>query len=363
MVVADLDQVRKDYGRLEERLPGFVGAGQSHRGVGPVTLRLARGDSLAVVGENGAGKSTLLRLMGGLACPTSGRIEHHGRFGRLLELGGGFLEDCTGRENGRITLAIGATDNTDNAAALAQAFEFSGLGAFLDQPVRTYSMGMRLRLAYALVVAESPDVLVVDEVLAVGDEAFQRQCMAYMEAFLSSGSTLVLATHNLYVAEKVCSRGLWLEAGRVKALGPVSEVVQAYRGALQEKVRDRRLRPGARFRADAPARLDSKPEEPTQGGAWTVCVSWPNETRGRLEIRSASDALVTTLGVRGPGRFEVARCPLLPGRYRLLLFADGDTGACAEGELRIRGAARELGVVLLEHGWREQDEGRSDCGG
>lgn len=350
MVAVRLVDVRKDYGRLEERLPRFVVPGGAHLGVGPLSLELERGRALAVVGANGAGKSTLLRLVGGLSVPTSGVVERSGTFGRLLDLGAGFLEDCTGRENARIALALGGAGRD---TALARAEEFSGLGAFLDEPVRTYSLGMRLRLAYALVVAEAPDVLVVDEVLAVGDEAFQRRCMAYMEGFLAEGHTLVLATHNLYVAEKVCDRALWLENGSVKSLGPASEVVRGYRDSLARRLAGR---PEPVSPSDAPpalaGRIRSTPEVVEHGGPWCIEVDWAQTASGRIEIRSATDALVSSVPVRGPGRVEIPRCPLLPGGYTVSLVGRDSRHPVAEAVARVRGDARELGIVALRHDWQ-----------
>ncbi len=349
MLIARLVDVRKDYGRLEEKLPGFLLPSGAHRGVGPVSLELGRGQALGVVGANGAGKSTLLRLMGGLAKPTSGQLERSGRFGRLLDLGAGFLEDCTGRENARIALSIGAAWAEHSAGVVE---DFSGLGRFLDEPVRTYSLGMRLRLAYALVVAEEPDVLVVDEVLAVGDEAFQRRCMVYMEAFLASGKTLVLATHNLYVAEKICDRALWLEAGEVKALGPTSEVVRGYRGSLARRLSS--TTPARR--AGAPARgvageVRSVPDAVPRGEPWRIEVDWVATAEGRVEVRSATHDLVATLVVRGPGHFDLPECQLLPGEYGISLVSSEGDRIVDEKVLTVSGPGRELGTVSLRHDW------------
>lgn len=350
MVVLRLVDVRKEYGRLEERLPGFVVPGGAHLGVGPLSLELERGQALAVVGPNGAGKSTLLRLVGGLSVPTTGKVERSGKFGRLLDLGAGFLEDCTGRENAKIALAIaGAGPDT----GLAQVEEFSGLGNFLEEPVRTYSLGMRLRLAYALVVAEAPDVLVVDEVLAVGDEAFQRRCMAYMEGFLAEGHTLVLATHNLYVAEKVCDRALWLENGCVKALGRPSEVARGYRDSLARRLADRpRHGPLSESAPAMPGEIRSTPEPVEHGQPWCLEVDWAETADGRIEIRSATDALVASVPVRGPGRVEIPSCPLLPGAYAVSLVGRDSRHPVAEAVVRVRGDGRELGTVALRHDWQ-----------
>lgn len=348
MVAARLVDARKDYGRLETKLPSFLLAGSSHRGVGPVSLELARGEAVAVVGANGAGKSTLLRLVGGLASPTSGTVERHGRIGRLLDLGAGFLDDCTGAENARIALSIGGSAH---GRSLDRVTEFAGLGSFFEEPVRTYSLGMRLRLAYALVVAESPDVLVVDEVLAVGDEAFQRRCMTYMEAFLEDGHTLLLATHNLYVAEKICGRALWLEEGRVKSLGPSSEVVRAYRDSLGRRSPRAPESAKGQEHGVVAGRLRSEPERPVYGEPWEIHVEWPATARGWIEVRSAADALVARIPVSGAGRAALCSCPLLAGEYGMaLVSADSETPAC-EIEVTVGGGGRELGSVGLRRTW------------
>ncbi len=198
-----------------------------------VDFALASGQSLGVIGRNGAGKSTLLRLLAGTARPTEGRVRRGSPPGCLLDLGVGFDLLETGRQNALSLLALTCPGGRREALArLAGVAEFAGLGADLDRPVRGYSDGMRLRLAFATAIAHRPAVLVTDEVLVVGDGAFQRRCERWLEDFLGDGGTLVLCSHDLVQIRRLCADGIWLDGGRVRAAGPVAGVIGAYRESI-----------------------------------------------------------------------------------------------------------------------------------
>jgi ABC-type polysaccharide/polyol phosphate transport system ATPase subunit len=193
-----------------------------------VTLSIAEGTSLGIVGRNGAGKSTLLKVLSRITEPTEGVSRTRGSVGSLLEVGTGFHPELSGRENVFLNGAILGMPKRVVAQRLDDIVEFSGIGRFLDTPVKRYSSGMYLRLAFAVAAHVDADVLLVDEVLAVGDAEFQRRCLGAMEDLGRSGRTVVFISHNLDAVTRLCSTTLWLDAGRVRAVGPTAEVVDAY---------------------------------------------------------------------------------------------------------------------------------------
>ena len=214
-------------------LPGEVERSGGHWALRGVDFALARGQSLGVIGRNGAGKSTLLRLLAGTARPTEGRVRRGSPPGCLLDLGVGFDLLESGRQNALSMLALTCPGGRREALArLAEVAEFAGLGADLDRPVRAYSDGMRLRLAFATAIAHRPAVLVTDEVLVVGDGAFQRRCERWLEDFLGGGGTLVLCSHDLVQIRRLCAAGIWIDGGQVRAAGPVAGVIGAYRESI-----------------------------------------------------------------------------------------------------------------------------------
>lgn len=200
-----------------------------------VSFEIERGTALAIIGSNGSGKSTLLRILSGTVVPTLGHFNLAGTLSGILELSGGFNGLQTGRENVERTLVIEAGLRRKEARSrMGEVAKFADLGAFLDRPVRTYSDGMRLRLAFAAMTLVQPDILLTDEVIAVGDEPFQRKCESWFQRFMARGGTLVIASHDLARVQETCSRALWLDRGRVRAIGEAREVVRAYRDSLYD---------------------------------------------------------------------------------------------------------------------------------
>ena len=224
---------------------------QEHWAVRDVTLGIHRGETFCVIGENGCGKSTLLQLIGGILAPTSGQVRVHGRITALLELGAGFNPEYTGRENVHLNGAILGFAAGEVERKLGQILGFAEIGEFIDQPVRTYSSGMLVRLAFAVAVHLDPDILIVDEALAVGDICFRQRCMRKIHEMRSRGVTIVYVTHDVSDVKALGHRTLWLERGHVAALGDSAEVVQKYLAALIAKDA-RRLRSGQE-RASGPA--------------------------------------------------------------------------------------------------------------
>lgn len=194
-----------------------------------VSFTLENGQSLALIGHNGAGKSTLLSLASGVAEPDLGEVAVRGRLSSVLDLGAGFHPELTGFENLRLNASlIGYSPDAIEAAAPA-IVEFSGLTGFLDDPIRTYSSGMVMRLAFAIAVHLDPDLIVIDEMIAVGDEEFQTKCRGRIREFREQGKTILLASHSTQTVLEFCDRALWLDHGRVRMYGAVQEVLDAYK--------------------------------------------------------------------------------------------------------------------------------------
>ncbi|HMA29468.1 MAG TPA: ABC transporter ATP-binding protein, partial [Thermoanaerobaculia bacterium] len=194
-----------------------------------VSFTVARGETFGVVGPNGGGKSTLLKLVAGLFKPTSGRIAVDGKVSALIELGAGFHPEISGRENVVINGVMLGLTRREIERKLPEIIAFSGLEDFIDEPVKTYSSGMYVRLGFAVAVHVDPDILVVDEVLAVGDEAFAHRCLDTIAEFSRRGKTIFFVSHSLVLVEELCDRVLYLEGGRAKALGDPRETLARYR--------------------------------------------------------------------------------------------------------------------------------------
>jgi lipopolysaccharide transport system ATP-binding protein len=185
-------------------------------------------ESVAIVGSNGAGKSTLLSLLAGVAEPDAGRIEVHGRVTTLLELGSGFHPDLTGEENVFLNAALLGLSEKKTREAFPQIVDFSGIGDFIRQPVRTYSTGMILRLAFSVAINADPEILLIDEVLAVGDAKFMEKCFQKIQDLLASGVTLLCVSHSPGAVFALCRRAIWLDHGEIVQDGEVHAVVEAY---------------------------------------------------------------------------------------------------------------------------------------
>ena len=199
-----------------------------------VTFTVARGEAFGVVGGNGSGKSTLLKLIAGILRPSAGQVVVDGRVAALIELGAGFHPEISGRENVYINGAILGLARREIDRRYDAIVEFSGLADFMEEPVKNYSSGMYVRLGFAVAIHTDPDVLLVDEVLAVGDEAFAHRCLRRIEEHLAAGRTLLFVTHSLDLVAEVCDRALWLDGGRQRLVGEPRRVVDAYRQAVAE---------------------------------------------------------------------------------------------------------------------------------
>ncbi|WP_300907103.1 ABC transporter ATP-binding protein [uncultured Desulfovibrio sp.] len=193
-----------------------------------IDMEVAKGECVGIVGRNGAGKSTLLQLITGTLAPSSGRVCVNGRLAALLELGSGFNADFTGHQNILINAAVLGLSRAEIQKSYHEIVEFADIGDFLHRPVRTYSSGMAMRLAFAVQIMVRPDILIVDEVLAVGDAAFQLKCLERMRALLQSGATILFVSHDMGVMQNFCTRIYWLDHGRIRMAGPTADVLNRY---------------------------------------------------------------------------------------------------------------------------------------
>jgi ABC-2 type transport system ATP-binding protein/lipopolysaccharide transport system ATP-binding protein len=204
-----------------------------------VSLSIPRGETFGMIGHNGSGKSTMLRVIAGIHRPNKGTVVARGRLAALLELGAGFHPDLSGRENIYLNGAIIGLSRREVREAYDRIVEFSGIGEFIDMPVRLYSSGMYVRLGFSIAVNLDPEVLLIDEILTVGDEEFQRRCMDHLYALRRRKVTIVIVAHSLPAIQTLCDRAAWLDHGRLMAEGPAYRVVDSYLEQVNQKEHDR----------------------------------------------------------------------------------------------------------------------------
>ena len=203
-----------------------------------VSFRVEAGEAVGLIGENGAGKSTLLRLICGLGRPTQGRTRVDGRVAALLELGVGFHHVLTGRENLYVSAVVSGLRRAEVDALFDEIVRFAEIEGFIDQPLRTYSSGMQMRLGFSVAVHVDPDVLIVDEALAVGDAHFQQKCVERIEDFQRRGKTLLIVSHDMTMIRRFCRRALWLQHGQIVADGPAEVVTALYETGSRPEASD-----------------------------------------------------------------------------------------------------------------------------
>lgn len=200
-----------------------------------ISFSVAFGDSIGIVGENGAGKSTLLKLIAGTVAPSSGEIIKRGRVAALLELGAGFHQEFTGRQNIYLNASLMGLNQSEIKSKESEIVEFAELGQFIDRPIRTYSSGMVVRLAFSIATSVDPDILIIDEALSVGDQYFQKKCVDRMMDFKKQGKNIILCSHAMFLVNMLCTRALWIEQGVVREQGIATHVTAAYENYSREK--------------------------------------------------------------------------------------------------------------------------------
>jgi len=348
-----------------------------------VSLEAAPGEALGLVGRNGSGKTTLLRLLSGIFKPTSGRVAVGGRVGSLLELGAGFHPDFTGRENVYLNGSIHGLSRSRIRESMDEIVAFAELERFIDLPVRTYSSGMFMRLGFSVAAHIHADVLLLDEVFAVGDEDFQRKCFAKIAEVKRRGGTIVFVSHDAQAVERLCDRAVLLRQGRVAFDGPTRDAIAHYRRLLAEERSPDELAAGLREWGSgeaviASARLlDSEGDERRQfaaGEAFVVelvVTAEPNVDAPLVSLELRDNDGVVLAGLTQPTaelgwsgragertlRFEVERLPLADGRFHLraaLVGADGERLLHSLDDavsFFVFPAGRESGSVLLAGRW------------
>ena len=419
--VHQLSKVYRTYARPWHRLSEALLRKPRHRrlvALEDVSFDLDRGAGLAVVGENGAGKSTLLKILAGITRPSSGRLAVSGRIASILELGSGFHPEFSGRQNIVLNAAMIGLEEDELRSRMPSIIEFSELDDFIDQPVKTYSTGMAMRLGFAIATEVDPEVLIIDEALSVGDGYFQKKCMDRMGRFVAAGGTLLFCSHAMYYVSHFCQRALWLRNGRPEALGPVDHVVREYESYLALKQRAGSAHSGGEVPREAlptvrPARLtqvrvvrqsagrtaeagmagagevgagedDAKPASPVYrtGDPLVVEVC--------CEAQEASTPLHVGIGVNRADGLEVAsfssfhdgmppladrqrhrlrlklsEVPLVKGEFSLYVFLLDDAGLHVYDErvvpsaFRVASAAYRFGLVDVDHSWEVEDAAES----
>jgi len=356
-----------------------------------VSMEVEPGEALGLVGRNGSGKTTLLKLISGIFKPTAGRIAVGGRVGSLLELGAGFHQDFTGRENVYLNGSIHGLSKARIRELMDEIVSFAELEQFIDLPVRTYSSGMYMRLGFSIAAHIQADVLLLDEVFAVGDEEYQRKCFGKIHEFKSRGGTIVFVSHDAHAVERLCDRAVLLKHGSVVFEGETREAIGAYRRLLADERSPDEMAAGLREWGSGEARitsvrvLDSNGEPRVQfasGEPMTVeiaatadgdvaapSVSLGIREHGGLEVGGVVSPTAELGWGHGPGerslRFEVDRLPLAGGRYYLRCgLADAESGRVLDlhddaARFFVVPTGGETGAVLFEGRWTVQEIGAS----
>jgi homopolymeric O-antigen transport system ATP-binding protein len=242
------------------------------------SFAVPRGSSMGLIGQNGSGKSTALKVLAGIYRPTSGRVEVNGRVSALLEVGAGFHPELTGRENIRLNATILGFSGKQINSMMDQIIEFADIGEFIDSPIKHYSSGMYVRLGFAVAVMVKPDILIVDEVIAVGDEEFQRRCFDHLHQLRLRGTTMVIVSHGMGLITDLCDEAVWLEHGRVQEVGSVRGVTAAYMDRVNQREAER-----AAAEAGPEAHHDDQPPLIARLGSGEVRIE-------RVELLDASGA-------------------------------------------------------------------------
>jgi ABC-type polysaccharide/polyol phosphate transport system ATPase subunit len=354
-----------------------------------VSLTVEPGGAVGLVGRNGSGKTTLLRVISGIIKPSSGRVETGGRVASLLELGAGFHPDFSGRENVYLNGSIHGLSRARVREVMDEIVAFAELEQFIDLPVRTYSSGMFMRLGFSVAAHIQSDVLLLDEVFAVGDEQFQRKCFGKIAEFKARGGTILFVSHDAQAVERLCDRAVLLRQGEVAFDGDTREAIGAYRRLLAADANPDELGAGLREWGSGEARIvaahlvDDEGEERVQlaaGEPVTVVLlidAEPNVRPPRVSVELRDDGglvLGTTSretaelgwsreGGRSELRFRLGRLPLADGRFHLrFALADGDTGQLLhtlDDAVRffVFPSGDQAGAVLLDGEWSMQEIG------
>ena len=349
-----------------------------------VSFDVEKGETVGIIGQNGAGKSTLLKLLCGVTQPSSGTLETHGTIASILELGTGFHPDFNGRDNAALNAAILGLTSSEVRERLPAIIEFSELGSFIDRPVKTYSSGMYMRLAFSVAVNVDPDVLVIDEALAVGDGHFQKKCIDRIREFQEGGKTILFCSHSLYYVSSICRRTLWLDQGRVMRYGPSLDVVHEYETFLLERDRQHPANEGTGPQSQSPVRfreivvcdrLGARRDRFARGEDIHVRMRVEADSPDQpIHVmvgvhRAADDLQVFNVGtfedgvppLSGRTEYEITarlqNMPLLRGDYSIIAFVGDENALTAFDRRDLRPAFSmsserfDVGVIAVDHRW------------
>jgi ABC-type polysaccharide/polyol phosphate transport system ATPase subunit len=382
----ELSKVYRLYARPVDRFLELFTARPRYRvfpALQDVSFEIRRGETVGLIGHNGAGKSTLLKLLCGVTAPSAGTLSARGSIASILELGTGFHPEFTGRDNAALNAAILGLSAAEVKTALPAILDFSELGPFLDQPVKTYSSGMYMRLAFSVAVNVEPEILVIDEALAVGDGYFQKKCIDKIREFQRKGRTIVFCSHALYYISNLCERTIWLDHGTMRRLGPSIDVVHEYENYLLEQ--ERKAPPEAPVEETAqPVRirelqiLDARGNPPADfetGDEIVVrmviesldpdqpihILAGVNRAADQMQCFAFGTVPDGVAPLRGRSLYEVrARLrdvPLVRGEYELVVYV-GDENALHVFDRRdlrpaftIAGDRYEIGLMAVDHEW------------
>lgn len=345
-----------------------------------VGFEVVAGESLGLIGVNGAGKSTLLKIIAGVCKASVGSVEVNGRISALLELGAGFHPEYTGRQNIYLSSALLGLGDVETNRLIDSIIEFADIGDHIDQPIKHYSSGMVVRLGFAVATALKPDVLITDEVLAVGDESFQRKCIAWIENYLGDGGTLLLCAHSMFHIQKLCKKAVWIHDGVVRSYGPSHDVTREYLAWSEKRdapVSDKgAIKSGGALYAVVQMSINGVSEdtacEVRMGETFSVegVLFSPDQRPPTVAVGIvksdglpvyglSSDMDQHTLKEISPGHFafslEFKDSLLLPGIYEIRAHAMDPEGYRMYDEMNrqlvVIGDTRELGVCRLMHAW------------
>ena len=345
-----------------------------------VSFAVPRGEGLGVVGENGAGKSTLLKILAGVTAPTSGTLRLEGSVASILELGSAFHPELTGRQNIVLNAAMLGLERKDLEERLPLILEFSELGKFIDQPIKTYSTGMVMRLGFAIATQVEPEVLIIDEALSVGDGYFQKKCMTHLKGYVEAGGTLLICSHALYYISAFCGNTLWLRDGRVEALGPTRQVVPRYEAFLDAKaerggqgreiveaaasapahIDEVRLLTGSTYRFGQPLELEVtfSCDDPSMAFHLAVGINRPDEVEVASFLSHRSGAGPWSGRTRHTVRLEIPELPLVKNTFKLYVFLLAEDGLhihdtrILEDAISVEYDEYPFGIVAIPHRWR-----------
>lgn len=361
-----------------------------------IDFTVQQGNAVGIIGRNGAGKSTLLKILSQVTAPTSGEVKIRGRMASLLEVGTGFHPELTGRENIFLNGSILGMNRREIERKFDEIVEFSGVETYIDTPVKRYSSGMYVRLAFAVAAHLEPDILIVDEVLAVGDVAFQKKCLGKMEDVTKGGRTILFVSHNMAAIENLCTQGVYLDEGKVKFLGATNDAVQFYLREVDEinniPVSERKDRQGNGalrvteltfrdasngevkiFRTGDDVVIDLKYESVSQTAPRNVTVSLAIDSHLGQRVAVVDNGMsgfhFETIDSRGIIRCQLPKLPLAAGRYYLTFFITVN-GIIADWVMRAATLEVEAsdfyntgryphahdGYVLLQQKWKQLTE-------